>query len=555
MLTDKVEEIEFTLACSEIRFPDRRYRYHPQIKFYIREQGEFSLYDQTEIVHGVTNPIFKQKFNIPCYSGVVLNLKFELLDSQSNDDLKFLGQAIVNSEEIFHSANHTKVIEIMSLTHKVCDLVLRWRVPTQASKDLLLTVEGLDLKSHTSSWFSKPDIKSFFRIDRWMSEDDYLNVYESAQVDEPKNPKWQPFRIRSSQISKNEMRTPIKIKFLYYENDLEKSLGEAVFTLDQILNGSTLFPLLDKTKQKRLGSLRIKCQVLEKMNYLTEDLSEAKLNIILGIDFSDSQKRINCSDSTHLKEDDQVSSQYEAGLTNLFNLLYDLNCKQEIPVYGFGGLKTSSSPKARKEENMSCFSITRNPTNYKVSSLTEVIDDYKKCILNNTLGGHANFAEIIQKAIGIASFNQLQGDKEYTILVLLTDGIIQDLENTLNSIIEAANIPLSIIMIGIGDGDFESFENLDSQLGMYETARRDYVSFIAYRDFIEDTNQLKKKLMQEIPEQILEYVETEPNLIDETKESVKKIPAYLKEDLYRSGREYIKARKQLDGFLRRSLKQ
>jgi len=553
MLNDKIDEIEFTLACTEICFPDRRYRYHPQIKFYIREQGEFSLYDQTEVVHGVKNPVFKQKFNIPSYSGVVLNMKFELLDSQSNDDLKFLGQAIINSEEIFHSAHHTKVIEIMSLTHKVCDLILRWRVPAQTSKDLLLTVEGFDLKYHTS-WFSKPDIKAFFRIDRWMSEDDYLNVYESNQVDETKNPKWQPFRIRSSQISKNEMKIPIKIKFLYYENDTERFLGEAVFTLDQVFNGSTMFPLLDKAKQKRLGSIRIKCQVLEKLNSLTEDLSEAKLNIILGIDFSDSQKRINGSDSTHLK--DQLSSQYETGLTNLFNLLYELNCKQEIPVYGFGGLKkASSSPKAKKEENMSCFSITRDPTNYKVSSLTEAISDYNKCILNNTLGGHANFAEIIQKAIGIASFNQLQGLKEYTILVLLTDGIIQDLENTLNSIIEAANIPLSIIMIGVGDGDFESFESLDSQLGLYETARRDYVSFIAYRDFIEDTNQLKTKLMQEIPEQILEYVETEPNLIDETKESLKKIPAYLKEDLYRSGREYIKARKQLDIFLRRSLKQ
>jgi len=553
MLNDKIDEIEFTLACTEIRFPDRRYRYHPQIKFYIREQGEFSLYDQTEVVHGVKNPIFKQKFNIPCYSGVVLNMKFELLDSQSNDDLKFLGQAIINSEEIFHSTHHTKVIEIMSLTHKVCDLILRWRVPAQASKDLLLTVEGFDLKYHTS-WFSKSDIKGFFRIDRWMSEDDYLNVYESNQVDETKNPKWQPFRIRSSQISKNEMKIPIKIKFLYYEHDAERFLGEAVFTLDQVFNGSTMFPLLDKAKQKRLGTIRIKCQVLEKLNYLTDDLSEAKLNVILGIDFSDSQKRINGSDSTHSRN--QLSSQYETGLTNLFNLLYELNCKQEIPVYGFGGLKKpSSSPKAKKEENLSCFSITRDPTNYKVSSLTEAISDYNKCIFNDTLGGQANFAEIIQKAIGIASFNQLQGLKEYTILVLLTDGIIQDLENTLNSIIEAANIPLSIIMIGIGDGDFESFESLDSQLGLYETARRDYVSFIAYRDFIEDTNQLKNKLMQEIPEQILEYVETEPNLIDETKESVKKIPAYLKEDLYRSGREYIKARKQLDTFLRRSLKQ
>ena len=47
-------------------------------------------------------------------------------------------------------------------------------------------------------------------------------------------------------------------------------------------------------------------------------------------------------------------------------------------------------------------------------------------------------------------------DNAYIILLILTDGIIHDMEETLQDIVDSAYLPLSIIIVGIGNEDFEN---------------------------------------------------------------------------------------------------
>lgn len=42
----------------------------------------------------------------------------------------------------------------------------------------------------------------------------------------------------------------------------------------------------------------------------------------------------------------------------------------------------------------------------------------------------------------------------YFVLLILTDGEIHDMEPTKTSIVQASHLPLSIIIIGIGNEDF-----------------------------------------------------------------------------------------------------
>ena len=53
------------------------------------------------------------------------------------------------------------------------------------------------------------------------------------------------------------------------------------------------------------------------------------------------------------------------------------------------------------------------------------------------------------------------------ILLILTDGIIHDMETTINAIIESAHLPLSIIIIGIGNEDFSKMVTLDGDDGLW----------------------------------------------------------------------------------------
>ena len=47
---------------------------------------------------------------------------------------------------------------------------------------------------------------------------------------------------------------------------------------------------------------------------------------------------------------------------------------------------------------------------------------------------------------------------KYLILLIITDGAIHDMEETINSIIDGCDLPLSILIIGVGDADFDNME-------------------------------------------------------------------------------------------------
>ena len=49
----------------------------------------------------------------------------------------------------------------------------------------------------------------------------------------------------------------------------------------------------------------------------------------------------------------------------------------------------------------------------------------------------------------------------YQILLLLTDGAIHDMPATIDTIVELADLPCSIIIVGVGNADFDAMEELD----------------------------------------------------------------------------------------------
>lgn len=70
-------------------------------------------------------------------------------------------------------------------------------------------------------------------------------------------------------------------------------------------------------------------------------------------------------------------------------------------------------------------------------------------------------------------------------MLIITDGIITDMEKTKYSIIDASNLPISIIIIGVGKEDFSKMEELDSDDALLQqgsrTAKRDIVQVIVYK--------------------------------------------------------------------------
>lgn len=57
----------------------------------------------------------------------------------------------------------------------------------------------------------------------------------------------------------------------------------------------------------------------------------------------------------------------------------------------------------------------------------------------------------------IASLIQQQRNK-YLILLIITDGAIHDMEETIRLLVNASGLPLSVLIVGVGNADFSNME-------------------------------------------------------------------------------------------------
>jgi vacuolar-type H+-ATPase subunit F/Vma7 len=69
---------------------------------------------------------------------------------------------------------------------------------------------------------------------------------------------------------------------------------------------------------------------------------------------------------------------------------------------------------------------------------------------------------------------------QYQILLLITDGIISDMPQTIAEIVASSKLPTSIIIVGVGNADFSNMEQLDGDDGLL----RDHMGNVASRDLV-----------------------------------------------------------------------
>lgn len=75
--------------------------------------------------------------------------------------------------------------------------------------------------------------------------------------------------------------------------------------------------------------------------------------------------------------------------------------------------------------------------------------------------------------------------KMYHILLIITDGEIHDMKQTKDLIVECSDYPLSIIIVGVGNADFEKMVELDGddvvlRNSKGQATKRDIVQFVKF---------------------------------------------------------------------------
>jgi len=87
--------------------------------------------------------------------------------------------------------------------------------------------------------------------------------------------------------------------------------------------------------------------------------------------------------------------------------------------------------------------------------LEGVLDSYKHAIKNVDLHGPTYFHKVLETVNDMSEGLEVsQRNQKYIILLIITDGIINDMEKTIDQIVRGSSLPLSIIIVGVGEADF-----------------------------------------------------------------------------------------------------
>ena len=126
-----------------------------------------------------------------------------------------------------------------------------------------------------------------------------------------------------------------------------------------------------------------------------------------------------------------------------------------------------------------------------------------------TMSGPTVFAEVIGYAAAQArakqEANAAIGEQSYTILLILTDGAVSDIEQTKNAIRNASSAPLSIVIVGIGNADFSAMQFLDDFHLQDGGRTRDIVQFVEFNRHQHDRTALTRETLDEIPDQLVDF--------------------------------------------------
>ncbi|XP_057419129.1 E3 ubiquitin-protein ligase RGLG3 isoform X2 [Lotus japonicus] len=202
------------------------------------------------------------------------------------------------------------------------------------------------------------------------------------------------------------------------------------------------------------------------LDQVVSALREAGLessNLILGIDFTKSNEWTG-KHSFHRKSLHRIGNTpnpYEQAISIIGRTLSSFDEDNLIPCFGFGDASTH-------DHNVFSF---YNGDRF-CQGFEEVLSRYRQIVPHLKLSGPTSFAPVIDAAIDIVERNNGQ----YHVLVIIADGQVTrnpdtphgkhspQEQATINSIIAASHYPLSIILVGVGDGPWDEMKNFDDNI-------------------------------------------------------------------------------------------
>ncbi|XP_063153764.1 copine-5 [Candoia aspera] len=535
-------KVEITVSCRNLLDKDTFSKSDPLCVLYTQgiETKQWREFGRTEVIDNTLNPDFVRKFILDYFFEEKQNLRFDLydVDSKSPDLSKhdFLGQTFCTLGEIVGSPGSRlekplmmETFTLHSKTGKPMPSVSNGGIPGKKCGTIILSAEELgNCRDVATMQFcaNKLDKKDFFgKSDPFMvfyrsNEDGTFTIcHKTEVVKNTLNPVWQSFAIPVRALCNGDYDRTIKVEVYDWDRDGSHDfIGEFTTSYRELARGQSQFNVYEvinpkkKMKKKKYansGTVTLLSFATESEHtFLDYIKGGTQINFTVAIDFTASNGNPSQSTSLHYMNPYQLNA-YAMALKAVGEIIQDYDSDKMFPALGFGA---KIPPDGRVSHE---FPLNGNSDNPHCSGIEGILEAYHQSLKTVQLYGPTNFAPVVNHVARYASAEQ--DGSQYFVLLIITDGVISDMAQTKEAIVNAAKLPMSIIIVGVGQAEFDAMVELDGDdiriSSRGRTAERDIVQFVPFRDYIDRTGnhvlsmaRLAKDVLAEIPDQFISYM-------------------------------------------------
>lgn len=312
--------------------------------------------------------------------------------------------------------------------------------------------------------------------------------------------------LNGSKLCYNNRQIPLKFEIWKYKKDgKDYLLGKVILSLNEITMSKSREFKFDMVK-KNIASASLKFENFK--NEVIYDFVDfihggINMNFVVGIDFTLSNKDASDVNSLHYFNG-KVPNLYQKAILSVGEILEKYNNSNEIAAYGFGAKIDPNSPVSH------FFPINLNYSNPFFGHFREMFDAYCKIVNKIQFSGPTHFAPLLERVLEFTQRKFETDSHNYTVFLLMTDGEVTDLQETIDSIIKGCDLPLSIIIVGIGNESFTKMDQLDANdiplcASNGQVMKRDIVRFVAFNTFSNNPILLREEVLRELPDQVVQF--------------------------------------------------
>ena len=346
--------------------------------------------------------------------------------------------------------------------------------------------------ANKDGFFGKSD--PFLVISRGAEDGSFVKVWTNSRIDNNLNPAWPVSKIPIQSLCNGDIERPLKIEIWDWDsNGKHDSMGVVKTSVKSMIESQGLaMNVIEEDKKKakasyvNSGTLTATNVSIEKHPTLQEFIiGGCEISLMVAIDFTGSNGDPNLSSSLHyIDRTNRTMNQYQQAILSVGNILNEYDKDRNYPVYGFGA--KVRTPDGQWSIVQHCFPVYGGGV--EVQGVDGVLKAYMDCIPNVALSGPTCLAPIIRAATEKAvATGCTQASQKYQVLLILTDGVINDEEESIAAIVDASYTSLSIIIVGVGSADFSGMKVLDGDNGPLKVrggkaVARDIVQFVSFQE-------------------------------------------------------------------------